>query len=105
MRPESFGVGKLRRSSTTDYWKTKGNYNCQLTIGAVDIVDKPLKKEEADEIIESVADLMGDPKFRKWYYMKLYDLGEDKFRELEALARQGTYPSRRFSSLLKRAKR
>jgi hypothetical protein len=71
----------------------------------VETVDKPLLKEEADNIIESISDLMGDPKFIKWYYKKLYDLGVDKFMELAALAREGTYPARRFSSLLKRTKR
>lgn len=68
-------------------------------------MDNPILKEDADRIIDRASDLISDRKYILWYYKKLYEIGVDKFVEIEEIARQGIHPPRRFASLLKRAKR
>ena len=38
-----------------------------------------MSTEIADTVIHSVADLIDDPKYKPWFYKKLYTLGRDRF--------------------------
>lgn len=69
-------------------------------------MDKPkrfLRKEEADEIIDRVSDLIDDPQYKPFFFKKLHQLGEERFLQIADAARdEGVeHKGRKFASLLK----
>lgn len=60
-----------------------------------------LTKNQADRIIETVADLIDDPKYKPFFFKRLYVIGPTNFLTIYDQAKKGKFPSRLFVSLLK----
>lgn len=57
--------------------------------------------EQADELMDSCADLIADAKYRPFFFKKLYELGPRSFLQLAEHARKyGKYPDRLFVRML-----
>lgn len=66
--------------------------------------EKSLKREEAEAIIAGVEHLIDDPKFKPFFFRKLYELGPTRFMEIADQSRHADYPSRKFARTLKTTK-
>lgn len=64
-----------------------------------------LTKEEANDILRQVEDLIDDPKYKPFFFKALYRIGVEEFLLAAAEARQAEYSGRKFASLLKYGKR
>lgn len=66
-------------------------------------MDKSLTKDQAEEVMAGVSDLIDDPKYRPYFFKRLYQIGVDNFLEAAALARKDgvTHKGRKFASLLR----
>lgn len=62
---------------------------------------KEINTKEADMIIEEYSHLITDPKYKPFFYKKLYTLGRSTFAMLASRAKEGRNPAALFVHLLK----
>lgn len=88
-------------TSIQDYSYSNREINKVNSIAIVKKNRNDIKKGEAEAIIASLNDLIQDPKYKPYFFSRLYLLGKPRFLELAHRARKyGTDKPRYFVHLL-----